>query len=375
MPSNVLSSDIQYQIALTLIPGVGCITAKHLIAYCGSAEAVFRATSGALLRIPDVGTTLSNAVASSRQAALSRAKEELEFVEKNGVQALSFLDKSYPERLRNCEDSPLILYAKGTAKLNAPKVISIVGTRSATAYGRQQCENLVRDLASSYAPLVVSGLAFGIDVCAHRAALKNGLTTVAVVGHGLDMVYPAQHFNVAQEMLQQGGAMLSDFTSKCRMDPSNFVRRNRIIAGLADATIVVESAVKGGALITANMAVDYARDVMAFPGRVGDKASEGCLKLVKTNKAALIESAADVAYNLGWDIPRKQAVQLPLFAAELSGCEKKLLELLSATEAQSIDVICRSTGLPMPQVSAALLSLEFSGLVKPLPGKMFLKTL
>ncbi|MDR0711760.1 MAG: DNA-processing protein DprA [Prevotellaceae bacterium] len=368
-----MNADLQYQIALTLIPGVGSITAKQLIAYCGSAEFVLTSTTKALLRIPDIGPALSGAVASSKQTALKRAEEELEFMEKNGVQALSFLDGGYPERLRNCEDSPLVLYAKGTTNLNATRVISIVGTRNATAYGRQQCENLVRDMAGLYAPLVVSGLAFGIDICAHRAALANGLSTVAVLGHGLDMVYPAQHGNTAREMLQQGGALLSDFTSKCQIDPSNFVKRNRIVAGMADATIVVESAKKGGALITAGMAFDYSRDVMALPGRVGDKTSEGCLKLIKTNKAALIESAADVAYNLGWDLPRKQPTQRPLFLPELSDNEKKLLDFLLPAEAQSIDVICRSIGLPMPLVSSALLSLEFSGLVKALPGKMFLK--
>jgi DNA processing protein len=369
-----LNTDLQYQLALTLIPGVGSITAKQLIAYCGNAERVLTSPSKALLRIPDVGTALVGAIDASKHTALSRAAQELEFMEKNGVQALSFLDKNYPERLRSCEDSPVILYAKGNAALNAPKVISIVGTRSATAYGRQQCENLVRDMAGLYAPLVVSGLAFGIDVCAHRAALANGLPTVAVMGHGLDMVYPAQHLNVAREMLQQGGALLSDFTSKCRMDPSNFVKRNRIVAGMADATIVVESAEKGGALITADMAFGYSRDVMAFPGRVGDKASAGCLKLIKSNKAALIESAADVAYFLGWDVPRKAPVQQSLFAPELSDDEKTLLAFLPAAEAQSIDAICRSTGLAMPKASAALLNLEFSGLVKALPGKMFLKT-
>ncbi|MDR0565603.1 MAG: DNA-processing protein DprA [Prevotellaceae bacterium] len=368
-----MTTDLLYQLALTLIPGVGSITAKQLIAYCGSAEAVLASAGKALLRIPDVGAALSGAIDASKQTALYRARQELEFMEKNGVQALSFLDKGYPERLRNCEDSPLILYAKGGADLNAPKVVSIVGTRNATAYGRQQCENLVRDLAGLYAPLVVSGLAFGIDVCAHRAAMANGLPTAAVLGHGLDMVYPAQHLNVAREMLQQGGALLSDFTSRCRMDPSNFVKRNRIVAGMADATIVVESAEKGGALITADMAFGYSRDVMAFPGRVGDKTSAGCLKLIKTNKAALIESAADVAYLLGWDIPRKQPVQQSLFAPELSDDEKTLLNFLLPTEAQSIDVICRSTGLAMPKVSAALLNMEFSGLVKALPGKMFLK--
>ncbi|MDR3189291.1 MAG: DNA-processing protein DprA [Prevotellaceae bacterium] len=369
-----MNTDLQYHIALTLISGVGSITAKQLIAYCGSAEAALTAAPKDLLRIPDVGATLAGAITSTRHAALNRAKEELEFMAKTGVQAFTFLDKGYPERLRNCEDSPLVLYAKGATDLNAPKVVSIVGTRSATAYGRQQCENLVRDMAALYAPLVVSGLAFGVDVCAHRAALANGLPTVAVMGHGLDMVYPSQHAGVAREMQQQGGALLSDFTSKCRMDPSNFVKRNRIVAGMADATIVVESAEKGGALITAGMAFDYSRDVMAFPGRVGDKTSAGCLKLIKANKAALIESAADVAYNLGWDIPKKQPVQQSLFLPELSDDEKKLFELLTPTEAQSIDVICRSSGLSMPKVSSALLNLEFSGLVKALPGKMFQRT-
>ncbi|MDR0688534.1 MAG: DNA-processing protein DprA [Prevotellaceae bacterium] len=369
-----MNTDLTYQLALTLIPGVGSITAKQLIAYCGNAETVLTSPAKALLRIPDVGTALCSAIDASKHAALNRAKQELEFMAKNGVQAFSFLDKRYPERLRNCEDSPLILYAKGSTDLNAPKVISIVGTRNATAYGRQQCENLVRDLAGQYAPLVVSGLAFGVDVCAHRAALAHGLPTVAVMGHGLDMVYPAQHLNVAREMLQQGGALLSDFTSKCRMDPSNFVKRNRIVAGMADATIVVESAEKGGALITADMAFGYSRDVMAFPGRVGDKASAGCLKLIKANKAALIENAADVAYLLSWDVPRKQPVQQSLFLPELPDDEKTLLNFLSTTEAQSIDIICRSTGLAMPKVSSALLNLEFSGLVKALPGKTFLKT-
>jgi len=364
-------TDLLYPIALTLIPGVGSVKAKQLIAYCGNAEAIFKATPKELLRIPGIGEVLSSSIATSK--TLDRAKEELEFVEKNGVDVLFYLDKKYPERLRNCEDSPVILYKKGNADLNAQKVVSIVGTRNATAYGKQQCEKLVAGFTElNYNVLIISGLAFGIDVCAHRAALKHRQLTVGIVAHGLDMIYPAEHRSVASEMVAQSGALISDFTSKSAMAPGNFVRRNRLVAGIADATIVVESAVEGGALITANLAFDYARDVMAFPARVGDKISEGCLKLIKSNKAALIESAADVAYTLGWDAPKKPAVQQQLFPADLSETEKQLLEFLSSSsEAQSIDAICRSTGLSMPTASASLLNLEFGGVVKALPGKMF----
>jgi DNA processing protein len=256
-------------------------------------------------------------------------------------------------------------------------VVSIVGTRRATAYGKQLCEKLVAEFTElNYNVLIVSGLAFGIDVCAHRAALKHRQPTVGIVAHGLDMVYPAEHRSVAAEIAAQGGAVLSDFTSNSALAQGNFVRRNRLVAGMADATIVVESPLDSGALITANLAFDYARDVMTFPARVGDKISEGCLKLIKTNKAALIESAADVAYNLGWDVPKKTAVQRQLFPADLSEAEKLLLEFLSSSnDAQSIDAICRGTKMSMPAASASLLTLEFSGLVKALPGKMFAKAL
>lgn len=367
-----MESEILYPIALTLIPGVGSITAKQLVAYCGGAEAVFKATPKELLRIPNIGAVLSSNIATAK--TLDRAKEEMEFMEKNGVEALFYLDKNYPERLRNCEDSPVILYKKGNADLNAQKVVSVVGTRHATAYGRQLCEKLVAGFTElGYQALVVSGLAFGIDICAHRAALQHKQVTVGVVAHGLDTIYPSQHSSTAAEMLEQGGALLSDFASKSAMVPGNFVSRNRIIAGLADATIVVESAAEGGALITAGLAFDYSREAMALPGRVGDKFSEGCHKLIKMNKAALIETAADVAYNLGWDVPKKAAVQQKLFPTDLSESEAKLLEFLSPNEAQSIDNICRSTGMSMPTASSGLLNLEFSGLVKALPGKMFMR--
>ncbi len=367
-----MNQSLLYPIALTLIPGVGSKIAKQLIAYCGSAEAVFKATPQELLRIPEIGKVLSSNITTSKVVDL--AKVEIEFMDKNGIEALFYLDRNYPEHLANCEDSPAILYKKGVANLNAPKVVSIVGTRQATTYGKQQCERLVAGFAKlGHSVIIVSGLALGIDICAHRAALKYGLPTVGVVGHGLDMMYPPQHSRTAAEMVEQGGALLSDFASNSGMAPGNFVRRNRIVAGMADATIVIESAAEGGSLITADMAFGYARDVLAVPGRVGDKASEGCLRLIKSNKAALVETAADVAYCLGWDVTKKTAVQLPLFPADLSENEKTLLDFLSLTDSQGIDTICRGTGLSMPIASSGLLNLEFSGLVKALPGKMFLR--
>ncbi|MDR1225272.1 MAG: DNA-processing protein DprA [Prevotellaceae bacterium] len=366
-----MSNDLLYQIALTLVPGVGSITAKKLIAYCGSAQAALKSDKLQLQKVPDVGQVTAQSISTSD--ALMHAEEEMEFMEKNNIRALFYLDKNYPERLRNCEDSPIVLYVKGNTDLNQQKIISVVGTRQATVRGVQHCENLMRDFSESgYKPLVISGLAFGIDVAAHKAALKYGLPTVAALGHGLQKVYPPEHSGIANEMLQAGGALLTDFTSQHKMDPANFVRRNRIIAGMADCTIVVESAEQGGSLITANLAFDYARDVMAYPGRVGDKISAGCLKLIKTNKAALIEGAADVAYNLGWDIPKKQGKQLPLFTAPLSLDEQKLVDLLSGVESESIDIICRNTGLSMPTASASLLNLEFNGLIKTLPGKRYM---
>jgi DNA processing protein len=222
-----------------------------------------------------------------------------------------------------------------------------------------------------YHPLIISGLAYGIDICAHKMALKYNLPTAAVLGHGLDTLYPAQHRNIAIEMLKQEGALLSDFTSGSAIDPANFVRRNRIVAGMADATIVVESAEKGGSLITAGMAFDYSRDVLAFPGRVGDKSSAGCNKLIRINRAALIESAADVAYALNWNPPEQKSIQLPLFNLELSENEQRIIDSMKEVPSKSIDDICIDTGLSVAAASAALLSLEFSGLVRTLPGKSY----
>ncbi len=364
---KIMDENLKYKIALSLIPNIGDILAKRLVSYCGSAQAVFEEKKVSLEKIPGIGNINANAVSNS--TVFKRAEEEIKFIEKNKITPLFYLDKEYPKRLTHCEDSPVMLYFKGTANLNADKVISIVGTREATDYGRQLCEKLVADLAV-YNPLVVSGLAYGIDICAHKAAMSNGLTTVCGLAHGLDKIYPALHKESAEKMLENGG-WLSDFTSKVIPDRENFPRRNRIVAGMADATIVIESKIGGGSLITADIANSYNRDVFAFPGRVDDECSKGCNNLIKQNKAALIQSAADISYILGWEQKTKKSpVQKQLFV-ELSPDEELVVKVLREKDGIAIDDLCLVCNLPMSKISGLLLTLEFSGIVRSMPGKMY----
>jgi DNA processing protein len=365
---NFMNEPLKYRIALTLIPNIGDILARRLVAYCGSVEAVFSERKAALEKIPGIGTVYAKAVLG--QTVFSRAEEEIKFIERNGITPLFYLDAAYPKRLTHCEDSPVMLYMKGDADLNTEKIISIVGTREATDYGRELCEKLVADLAV-FNPLIVSGLAYGIDVYAHKAAMDNGLQTIGVFAHGLDKVYPAVHKQVAERMMKQGG-LLSDFTSNTKPDRENFPRRNRIVAGIADATIVVESKKDGGSLITADIANSYNRDVFAFPGRIGDEASEGCNAIIRQNKAALIQSAEDVIYIMGWEQLKKKAapVQRQLFV-ELKPEEEILVNVLKEKNTVNVDEICHLAKMPMSRVSSLLLTLEFSGIVRSLPGKMY----
>ncbi|MCE3279487.1 MAG: protecting protein DprA [Bacteroidetes bacterium] len=362
-----MNDNLKYQIALTLIHNIGDVLAKRLVSYCGSVEAVFKEKRATLEKVPGVGSIYASAVIN--QDVFKRADEEIKFIEKNEITPIFYLDAAYPKRLTHCEDSPVMLYMKGEADLNDKKIISIVGTREATDYGKALCEKLVSDLAV-FNPLIVSGLAYGIDICAHKAALDNGLKTIGVFAHGLDKVYPAVHKPTAERMMQQGG-LLSDFTSKTKPDRENFPRRNRIVAGMADATIVVESKKDGGSLITADIANSYSRDVFAFPGKVGDETSEGCNNIIKQNKAALIQSAADIVYIMGWEhIKKKNApVQKQLFL-ELKPEEEILVEILKE-KTVNIDDICLIAKMPMSKVSSLLLTMEFSGIVRSLPGKMY----
>lgn len=357
-----------YQIALTLLPGVGDVLGKKLVAYCGGVEEVFKQNRKSLEKIPGIGSKLVDSILN--QNVLLRAEEEIKFIEKYNISALFYLDKQYPARLKNCDDAPIILYFKGNSNLNVPKIVSIVGTRKATEYGKGMCEKIIADL-KSFDVLVVSGLAYGIDTCSHRAALEQNLKTVAVLGHGLDMIYPYLNRHLAEKMVDQGG-LITEFMSKTKPDRENFPKRNRIIAGLADATIVVEAAKTGGALITAEIANSYNRDVFSVPGRIGDPWSEGCNNLIKTNKAALVQSAADIAYILGWE---KSGTTTPVFQrelfVELTEDEEKIVSLLREQTNTGIDHIYLNSGLPASKVAATLLNLEFKGLIRALPGKTY----
>lgn len=361
--------NLAYQIGISLIPGIGSVTARNLIAYIGSVEGVFQEKEKALMKIPGVGEI--NAQKVVRQNVLNRARAEVEFILKNNIQTYFYLDENYPVRLKSCSDSPIILFYKGTANLNAERIISVVGTRNGTAYGKDVCDEMMRAFSErNYSVLVISGLAYGIDIFAHKACLKYNIPTVGVFAHGLDTIYPALHAPIAAKMLENGG-LLSDFVSNTKIDRQNFLRRNRIIAGLADATVVVESAEKGGALVTADIANSYNRDVFAFPGRSTDLYSKGCNKIIKLNEAVLIESQADLERAMNWDIKAAQtkAFQTSLFV-ELTPEEQKLVDLLKAGD-RFIDEITVETQLPMSKVSTLLLGLEFKGLISSLPGKMY----
>ena len=303
-----------YQIGLTMINGVGDILARHLLEALGDAEAVFTEKRQSLEKIPGIGDSIITEI--KRADVLLRAEKELAFAQKNGISIYFLKDINYPERLRECPDAPVLFYFKGNADLNAAHIISVVGTRRASAYGQEVTERLLRDLSVSFPDLlVVSGLAYGIDICAHRNALKNQLPTVGVLAHGLDRIYPPVHRSTAIEMLDRGG-LLTDFPSGTNPDRQNFIRRNRIVAGLADATIVIESAEKGGSLITADIAFSYGRDVYAFPGRVTDINSKGCNSLIRQNKGGLITCADDLIMAMRWDVAQKTdalPVQTQLF--------------------------------------------------------------
>lgn len=362
-----MQENLKYKIALTLIPNIGDVLAKRLVAYCGSPQAVFEEKKSSLEKIPGIGEAYSASVVN--HSVFNRAEEEIIFIEKNNISPLFYLDSDYPKRLTHCEDSPVMLYYKGKADLNAAKIVSIVGTREATEYGKKICEKLIADLAA-HNVLIVSGLAYGIDIHAHKAALENSLPTVCTLAHGLDRIYPAVHQSTAHKMLDKGG-WLTDFTSNTTPDRENFPRRNRIVAGISDATIVIESKKSGGSLITADIANSYNRDVFAFPGKIDDVCSEGCNNLIKQNKAALIQSAADLIYILGWEQSKtKKVIQKQLFV-DLTAEEELLINALKGKASVTIDDLCFASKLPMSKVSALLLTLEFSGVVKSLPGKAY----
>lgn len=359
-------------IALTLCPGIGHIGAKRLVDTVGSAAEVFRLRAELPERYPDIFHA-SVVTALDNPSAFLQAEKELECAEKNRVECLTLADERYPSRLRECEDAPVVLYFKGNADLNRLRVVSMVGTRHATDYGKQFCADFLRDL-SALCPdvLVVSGLAYGIDVHAHREALANGLSTVGVLAHGLDRIYPSVHRKTAVDMLAKGG-LLTEFPTDTNPDRHNFVSRNRIVAGMSDAVIVVESAAKGGSLITAELAEGYHRDCFAVPGRATDEYSRGCNQLIRDNRAALINDASDFVKAMNWgrseESRKTAAVQRTLFP-ELTEEEARVVKILSRDDLH-INTLVVEANIPVNRMSAILFELEMKGVVKALVGGVY----
>lgn len=363
-----MNSELLYQLGLTLVPNIGDVQAKILVNHFGDVSSIFKAKKTELEKIEGIGEVRAKSIRQFEDFHL--AEEEIKFIEKYKIKTLFLTDADYPKRLLNCYDSPTLLFYKGSADLNAPKIVAIVGTRSNSDYGKQFTEKLIKDLCEQDI-LIISGLAHGIDAIAHKAALKNSLPTVGVVGHGLDKVYPSENTNLAKEMVKESGGILSEFFSGTKPDKHNFPLRNRIVAGLSDATVVVETNIKGGSMITAKLADAYNRDVFAVPGRTNDKASSGCNHLIKYNKAILLTDADELLDVLGWKEKRKEKKQQKELFIELSAEEKHIVQLLQEKETLHIDEINLRSGLSSSTAAAAILNLELQNVIASLPGKMY----
>lgn len=366
------SNKLLYQIALTQINGVGDVLARNLLNEVGDEEAIFQSSRKSLLSINGFSTKLVDEILNPD--VLKKAEAELTFVEKNNLKTFFVTDNDYPHRLRECYDAPILLYYKGNAQFNTERVISIVGTRNATNYGNSFCETFLQELSTSHPDtLVISGLAYGIDIQAHRCALKCGLPTIGVLAHGLDRIYPSTHRQTAVEMLDNGG-LLTEFTSNTEPERYNFVRRNRIVAGMTDAIIVVESNEKGGSLITAEIGSSYCRDVFATPGRLNDPKSSGCNKLIANHKADLFLSTQHFIEQMGWDDKfqktQKQPKQHELFL-NLSDEEQAIIDILTENAPIHVDLLANSSGIPAYQLFSLLLDMEIKGLIQNLPGNVY----
>ncbi|MDX1363456.1 DNA-processing protein DprA [Arenibacter latericius] len=353
---------------LQSVPNIGDITAKKLIAHCGSPEAVFSRKFNSLLKIDGIGRHTINGLLDTEH--LEAAQEEYQFIQENDIQLYSFTDPNYPAALKHCIDGPILLFGSGKIDLNNRKLISVVGTRNITSYGTAFCEEFIEAVAPLN-PIIVSGFAYGVDICVQKAAVKNGLQTIGCLAHGLNQIYPKLHERFVVDVEKNGG-FLTEFWSTSQPEKKNFLKRNRIIAGMSEATIVVESAEKGGSLVTADIANSYNRDVFAVPGRVQDRYSTGCNNLIKQQKAQMITSAADLIYMLGWELEDKQPapIQKQLFV-ELDDTEQDIYNYLQVGGKKMLDNIALDCNLPIFRVSSTLLNMEMKGVVRPLPGKLF----
>ncbi len=363
MDQNLLNN-----IALTMVPEVGPVMAKLLISYCGSAELVFKASKKELLKIPGIGPKTVDKVISSD--TFERAETQLKFLSNNGGKAVVFHSDEYPQRLKHFESSPLVLYLKGDMNLNHKRTVAIIGTRKPTEQGKINCEKLIEGL-QDYDVQIISGLAFGIDTCAHKKSVEINTETIGVMGHGLDILYPAENRKLVSKMVINGG-VLTEFPINTRPDRENFPMRNRIIASMSDVVVVVESKRKGGSIITAEFANNYNKDVFAIPGRTTDEVSEGCNKLIKQHKANLLESAADIGYIMRWDETDKSRVVQKALFIDFDNEEQKLIDILKEKESVTVDEFSHLLKLPPSNLASMLLNLEFKGAIRSLPGKKYI---
>ncbi len=364
-----MNQDLLYQLALTEIPQIGCVQAKILLEHFGDVSSIFKAKVSSLKNIEGIGEVKAHSIKSFND--FSNAEKEIKFIEKFKIRPLFITDPDYPKRLLNCYDSPTLLFYKGSADLNASKIVAVIGTRTHTEYARQLTDKLISGLAEQNV-LVVSGMAFGVDALAHKAALKNNLPTVGVLAHGLDQIYPSEHSGLAKDMLQHGGGLLTEFRSNTKPDKHNFPIRNRIVAGMSDAVIVVETDIKGGSMITAELANGYNKDVFAFPGKTTDNKSTGCNYLIRNNKAILITKAEELIQSMNWEEKKKPtAKKQKEFFIELTDDEKKIMKILQEKENVPIDEINFRSGLSSSAVAAAILNLELQNVIKSFPGKIY----
>lgn len=376
MPEHADRQALRAQIALQLLPEVGNRRAKDLIRFFGSAERVLEAGESDWRQVPHIGPDTVALMLGSRKDALERADKELDFIGKHQLKTYYFEDEDYPQRLAACPDCPILLFGKGNLEVNKGKFVSVVGTRSPSDRGKQLCRDFIGDLARKIPDVtIVSGLAYGIDVTAHRAALEAGLPTIIIPGHGLDRIYPAIHRQTAIQALETGG-ILTEYLSGTEPIAPNFVARNRIIAGLADAVVIVESKVKGGSLITGTMAFQYNRDLFAFPGRPSDPLSAGCNRIIKADQAHLIENADDLIELMRWQ-PKHEHEEgyqttLDELFLELAPEEQMLMDILHQNEdGVHVNSLVTETQMPYAATSSLLFQMELRGLVRSLPGGLF----
>jgi DNA processing protein len=364
----MLEEDLLYVLALQRAKGIGDINAKKLISHCGSAKNVLKEKRFNLQKINGIGAFTIQYLFDPEN--LKAAEKELNYIQKSGIETLYFEAENYPEKLKHCIDAPILLFKDGFFNLKNRPIISIVGTRNITSYGRDFCEKFIADLVE-FQPIIVSGFAYGVDICAHKAAMKNKLITVGVLAHGFEEIYPKSHKKYIAEMCKNGG-FLTDFWHNDVLIRENFLKRNRIVAGISEATIIIESADKGGSLVTADIANSYSRDVFAVPGRATDNFSKGCNNLIKSNKAAILTSASDLIEMLNWNLELKtpKTIQKQLFV-ELTENEQIIYDFLFENGKELLDIIAINCELPIHKATTVLFNLEMKGVVKPLPGKLF----